>query len=131
MGKLKAAPKNKEALDALKNLSQEKPRAKPSSSEYDNFNQMDGQHPWQEVMPEGQISYKARQLKSGKVAYFNFSLAKEMGLIHKDHPERLNKNLENKLNETFSIRIINEYDIKNKIYHPIANLLSSFCFLLQ
>ena len=81
LGKLKAHPRNQEASAALKSLSRERPRSKKAKSAYDNFNQLNGTHPWQKVMPEGQISYKVRKLKNGKVAYFNYNLAKEMGLV--------------------------------------------------
>ncbi len=77
---------------------------------YSSFNQLDGSHPWMEAVPEGFISYHVRQLNTGKVAYFNFILAKEMGLIPADHPNQITPELEEKLVETFSIQIINEYD---------------------
>jgi uncharacterized protein YdiU (UPF0061 family) len=78
--------------------------------EYGAFDQLDGNHPWRERMPEGMISYSVRQLRGGKVAYFNFELAKDMGLIRPGHPHRLNKPLTDKLLKTFCLRIINEYD---------------------
>lgn len=83
-----------------------------SEAEYASFDQLDGQHPWRERVPEGLILYPVRQLSGGKVSYFNFELAKEMGLIAKAHPEQLNKALTDKLLETFCIRIINEYDVQ-------------------
>ncbi len=49
------------------------------------------------------------------MAYFNFDLAKEMGLIPKDHPEVLTAALKSKLLETFSLQIINEYDQINQV----------------
>jgi uncharacterized protein YdiU (UPF0061 family) len=47
--------------------------------------------------------------------FSNFPLAKEMGLIPADHPDTMNERLERKLLETFSLVIINEYDIHHKI----------------
>jgi uncharacterized protein YdiU (UPF0061 family) len=44
------------------------------------------------------------------VVYFNFQLAREMGLIGLDHPSRMNPVLEKKILETFAIQIVNEYD---------------------
>lgn len=86
---------------------------------YESFDQLDGRHPWMEKMPEGFISYPVRELHEGKIAYFNFALAKEMGLIESNHEPRMNKKLATKLLSTFSIRIINEYDQANNIiYHP-------------
>lgn len=89
------------------------PRTKsesPSRDRYSAFDQLDGQHDWQDVMPEGCVLYPVRQLRQGEVTYFNFALAKEMGLIPQNHPHVLNKELESKILKTFSIRIINEYD---------------------
>ncbi len=85
---------------------------KPQESEdlYAAFCKLDGQHPWMEQVPEGFVAYRVRQLEAGKVAYFNFVLAKEMGLIDSKHPHKLNEALEKQIIETFSIQIINEYD---------------------
>lgn len=77
---------------------------------YDSFDQLDGSHPWMEVVPEGFVSYRVRELGIGKVVYFNFVLAKEMGLISSHHPHVLNSDLEKKIIQTFSVQIINEYD---------------------
>lgn len=44
------------------------------------------------------------------MTYFNFSLAKEMGLVPDNHDHVLNADLEQKLIETFNLRIINEFD---------------------
>jgi uncharacterized protein YdiU (UPF0061 family) len=64
------------------------------------------------------VEYKARYRKGGKVAFFNFALAKEMGLLPKNHDEKLNPELEKEILETFSIVIINEYDVMNDIKFP-------------
>jgi uncharacterized protein YdiU (UPF0061 family) len=77
---------------------------------YDAFSQLDGDHPWMKVVPEGYVPYRVRELRTGEVAYFNFPLAKEMGLIPADHPHQLTPHLKSKLIETFSLQIINEYD---------------------
>ncbi len=90
-------------------------RKAANEDEYGAFDQLDGQHPWQERMPEGMIQYPVRQLSGGKVSYFNFELAKEMGLIAKNHPQRLNKRLAEKILKTFCLRIINEYDQQNHV----------------
>lgn len=60
--------------------------------------------------PEGYVPYKVRELRTGTVAYFNYPLAKEMGLISASHPEIMTPGLHAKLIETFSLQIINEYD---------------------
>lgn len=77
---------------------------------YSSFDQLNGVHPWMDAVKEGYVSYRVRALETGKVAYFNFILAKEMGLIPADHPHQMTEELEKKLIETFSIQIINEYD---------------------
>ncbi len=77
---------------------------------YSAFDQLDGQHPWMNQVQEGYVAYKVRELRTGKVAYFNYALAKEMGLLSDDHPHQMNCDLEQKLIESFSLQIINEYD---------------------
>lgn len=87
--------------------------------DYGAFDQLDGDHPWADRIPEGMIKYPVRQLASGQVSYFNFELAKEMGLIPKNHAGQLDKKLEAKVLETFNLRIINEYDMLHGIkYSP-------------
>lgn len=85
---------------------------------YTNFGRINGQHPFKDQVPGGRVEYKARYKKGGKVAYFNYPLAKEMGLIPKNHPEQLNPELEREILETFSLVIINEYDVINNIKYP-------------
>lgn len=89
-----------------------------SKQKYSKFDQINGKHPLQKTVPDSVVNYRARLRKGGKVAAFNFELAKEMGLIAKDHPEKLTPQLEKKILETFGIIIINEYDIENKIEFP-------------
>ena len=45
------------------------------------------------------------------MAYFNFALARELGLVPPGHPNRLNARLEARILEAFSLQIINEYDV--------------------
>ena len=78
--------------------------------QYARFDQLDGSHPWRDAMPGGFIDYPARFVTHGKVAYFNFRLARDMGLLDADHPDELSAALHQKLIETFSLRILNEYD---------------------
>lgn len=86
-------------------------------SEYARLLEIDGSHPMQKLLPESHIMYPVRQLDGGEVAYFNFNLAKEMGLIASDHPHVMTQALAQMLVSTFCLRIINEYDqIKGKSY---------------
>ncbi len=95
-------------------------RLQPQTSElsYLKFNNLDGQHPWAKAVSDGAVTYRVRELEQGTVAYFNFVLAKEMGLIPENHPHQMNPQLEKKIIETFSIQIINEYDELSKKRYP-------------
>jgi uncharacterized protein YdiU (UPF0061 family) len=79
---------------------------------YEKFKELDGTHPWRDVSPDGYVDYQARYRPNGRVLYFNFPLAKEMGLIPSDHPSSINKELEQVILDTFSLQIINEYDLQ-------------------
>jgi uncharacterized protein YdiU (UPF0061 family) len=81
-----------------------------SSKEYAHFDHLDGSHPWMDAMPDGFVPYRVRELQTGEVTYFNYVLAKEMGLIPSDHPSALTERLKSKIIETFSLQILNEYD---------------------
>jgi len=86
---------------------------------YEKFKELDGTHPWRKVSPDGYVDYQARYRPNGRVLYFNFPLARELELIPPDHQRALNKELEQAILETFSLQIINEYDLKHgKSYSP-------------
>ncbi len=85
------------------------------SKNYQSFEQLDGSHPWMKVVPEGAVLYRVRELNHGDVVYFNYGLAREMGLIADNHPDQMNPLLKEKIISTFSIQIINEYDELKKI----------------
>jgi uncharacterized protein YdiU (UPF0061 family) len=97
------------------NPTKKNPTDEVGKRSYTNLGHLNGSHPFKDQVPGGRVEYKARYRKGGKVAFFNFDLAKEMGLIAKSHPHQLNPELEKELLETFSLTIINEYDIINKI----------------
>ena len=86
---------------------------------YEKFKEIDGKHPWRNVSPDGYVDYQARYRPHGRVLFFNFSLAKEMGLIPLDHRPSITKDLEQIILDTFSLQIINEYDLeRGKKYPP-------------
>ncbi|MEO6096750.1 MAG: hypothetical protein ABIW76_14050 [Fibrobacteria bacterium] len=87
--------------------------AKPGGSEgsYSRFDLLDGTHPWRDTAPDGYVDYPARVRPGGRVLYFNFPLARELGLVPPGHNDKLNARLEAKILETFSIQIVNEYDM--------------------
>jgi len=78
---------------------------------YRRFRQLDGSHPWKRAVPAGYVDYPARRRRGGEVAFFNFALAREMGLLPKDHPDEFNPALRRAILETFSLVIINEWDV--------------------
>jgi uncharacterized protein YdiU (UPF0061 family) len=96
---------------------------KNSKNLYTSFDKLNGDHPLQKVIPDGHILYPAKKRHGGEVTYFNFHLAKEMGLIDKNHPHEITPALRKKILETFSIQIINEYDKINKTKIPSKDLL--------
>ena len=85
---------------------------------YQKFDDINGSHLLKMKNPESIVEYQARHKKGGEVVYFNFPLAKSMGLIPNNHTTKLYKALEKKIIDTFSLVIINEYDLINKT--PIA-----------
>ncbi len=82
------------------------------------FSEINGNHPLKEKIPEAVVEYQVRTRKGGEVAYFNFDLAKKIGLIPKDFNEELTKELRDEILHTFSIVIINEYDLMNNFNFP-------------
>ncbi len=97
-------------FSATKAISEVSTRLRKIADAYASFDQIDGTHPYQIALPEGSVLYPVRTLKNAKIAHFNFSLAREMGLIPENHPDQMNPALERKILETFSLQIINEYD---------------------
>lgn len=78
---------------------------------YAAIRELDGRHPYKEAVPSGFVDYQVRARRGGKVVYFNFALAEEMGLVPRGAPHRLTKALKKTLLDTFAIQIINEYDL--------------------
>lgn len=83
------------------------------SSAYSHFDRLDGSHPYASAVPDSHVKYSVRTRHGGEVFYFNFALAREMGLIGEDHPDEMTSGLAKKIVDTFGIVIINEYDIQN------------------
>ena len=81
---------------------------------FSNFKKIDGTHPWRDVRPEGYLDYPVKFRRGGKVIYFNFDLAKELQLIPASYPHRMNASLEDVILKTFSLSVINEYDLVYK-----------------
>ena len=77
---------------------------------YERFREIDGSHDFRDAVPGGYVDYPARNLPGGRVAFFNFHLAKEMGLIQGDHEHLVSPELERAILDAFALQIINEYD---------------------
>ena len=88
------------------------------NSGYPKFREIDGSHPLKSTIPEAVVEYQVRSRHGGQVAFFNFELAKELGLIPENHPIELTKELKEEILHTFSIVIINEYDLMNNFNFP-------------
>jgi uncharacterized protein YdiU (UPF0061 family) len=102
---------------------QNRPNSKPSkpapaTQSYALFSKIDGSHSFKNAVPGGFVDYETRKRHGGKIAFFNFELAKEMGLIPRDHAHRLNAELTETLLDTFALVVINEWDIENKRKFP-------------
>jgi len=82
---------------------------------YRSFEQINGEHSFKKAVPNGYVEYQVRTRHGGKVFFFNFDLAREMGLISRNHPDRMTEKLKSKILSAFSIVIINEYDVQNKV----------------
>lgn len=96
------------------------PRGEQNS--YALFDRIDGSHPWRNAAPEAYVDYLVWQRRDGRVAYFNFELAKEIGLIHRDHEHEITPVLEKKLLEIFALQIVNEWDQKYETEIPKKQL---------
>lgn len=81
---------------------------KPSPASYPQFRELDGRHPFKAAVPDGFVDYRARRLRGGKVVFFNFELAREMGLVPAAHPDTLTPALSRAILDAFCLVIINE-----------------------
>ena len=93
------------------------------SCRYPRFAQIDGRHPLRAAVPRGHVDYAARRRHDGEVVYFNFALAREMGLVPAGHPDRMNRNLSRAILDTFCLVIINEHDLEHGLRVPARDLL--------
>ncbi len=98
-------------------------RATKPAEAYPAFRQIDGAHPLKSAARNAYVDYAVRRRRAGEVAYFNFGLAREMGLIPRDHPDRLNRTLRRALLERFALVIVNEHDLLTRRPIPQGDLL--------
>jgi hypothetical protein len=90
---------------------------------YARFRSLDGSHAFRRAVPRGFVDYRARRVRGASVAYFNFALAREIGLIAADHPDRMTPGLREAVLEAFALTIVNEHDVRRGIEGPVFDLL--------
>jgi uncharacterized protein YdiU (UPF0061 family) len=81
------------------------------TGDYAAFARLDGSHPFKLAVPGAHVDYQVRTRHGGEVAYLNFALAREMGLVGAKHEDVLTPALRATLLRTFALQIINEYDV--------------------
>ncbi|MBK7950086.1 MAG: hypothetical protein IPK00_15345 [Deltaproteobacteria bacterium] len=77
---------------------------------YAELTTLDGRHPLRERVPGAAVSYPAKRRHDGEIAFFNFGLAREIGLLPADHPDEMTPGLRRTLLDTFAVVIVNEWD---------------------
>jgi len=101
------------ALRDRRNRTSRAKRAKLASRptrRYSRIEAIDGRHPLQGLAPGAVVPYPVRRRRDSEIAFFNFELAREMGLIPASHPDEMNPALRRVLLDTFSLVIVNEWD---------------------
>ena len=93
-----------------------------ADSRYRKFSHIDGSHPLRDAVPDGYIDYRVRSRHGAQLFYFNFDLARDMGLLAKTHPNRLTAGLKKAVIDTFALQIINEYDLQRGTSFPAADI---------
>jgi uncharacterized protein YdiU (UPF0061 family) len=98
-------------------------KRKPGTSPYARFQRLDGRHPFKQGGADCLVDYRARRRHDAEVAYLNFGLAREMGLIPADHPDRLTAGLRRAVLDQFALVIFNEHDFLHGKQVPTRDLL--------
>ncbi|MFI5303743.1 MAG: hypothetical protein ACHQYP_03000 [Nitrospiria bacterium] len=93
-----------------------------SKSIYSRFSEINGEHPFKTAVQNGYVEYAVRTRRGGSLFYFNFDLAEEIGLIPKGERRVCTPELTRAVLDTFSLQIINEYDIAHKVKIPEEDL---------
>ena len=79
---------------------------------------MNGKHPFKTAVQNGYVDYAVRARRGGRLFYFNFDLAEEIGLIPRGRPHVMSRALSRAVLDAFSLQIINEYDIAHHVKIP-------------
>ena len=92
----------------------------------ESFGRLDGSHSFKSSNPGAYVDYAARKRHGGRVFYFNFDLAREMGLIlpkgARSQDDELTPELCKAILDTFSLVIINEWDLENGSRFPAKDI---------
>lgn len=104
------------------NRNTKKPKQRRAKNPFPRFARINGEHPFKAAVPGGFVDYAVRARRGGKVFYFNFDLAEEIGLIPKGRRHVMSKALSDAILDTFSLQIINEYDITHGVKIPEADI---------
>src|SRR5581483_6616164 len=99
-----------------------KSKKEKRKNRYSGFARINGEHPFKSAVDNGFVDYAVRARHGGKLFYFNFDLAEEIGLIPAGEPHLMNKALSRAVLETFSLQIINEYDLAHQVKIPEEDL---------
>jgi hypothetical protein len=99
------------------------PSGRKKDDPYRLFRRLDGRHPFKDQVTGGFLDYPARRVPGTEVVYFNFPLAREIGLIRARHPARLTAGLREAILNTFAIQIVNEYDFEHGLKITEQDLL--------
>lgn len=91
-----------------------------TAGRYPNIESIDGRHPLAQIAPSAVVPYAARRRRDSTVAYFNFDLAREIGLIPARHPDELTPELRRTILDSFSLVIVNEWDEAHGHIPPLA-----------
>jgi len=97
--------------------------AKANKEPYRRFRRLDGSHPFKDQVTGGFLDYPARKVPGTELVYFNFPLAREIGLIRSRHPNRLTAGLREAVLNAFAIQIVNEYDFEHGLKVAEKDLL--------
>ena len=110
-----SSPQTKLFLSRSRSLSVEKKKSvKALSKKYESFETINGNHSLREAIPDGYVDYPVRTRQGGSVFYFNFDLARDMGLIDRNHPDEMTPQLRDKILETFTATNVITYDSSTK-----------------
>ena len=102
----------------------ERRESEASRDPYAAFETLDGTHPLRDRAPRAVVVYGVRRVRGSRVLYFNFGLAREMGLIAPGHPDVMTRGLHRALVRAFSLQIVNEYDLRHGARIPKRDRLA-------